>query len=176
MAQIIIVNAQIRQAKHADVAPLVNERCDVLLLGSMLSPKSAEARFYYAHPQNRFWRVLAAVLNCEPSDDNEKRAQLALSHGVALWDVISECDIVGASDSTIKNVIYNDIDGLLKAYPRITRVFTTGGKAHELLLKYNKTVKNPIIAAATRLPSTSPLNCAATLDALISAYSAITQK
>lgn len=168
--------AQIRKATHRDVAPLINEQCDVLLLGSILSPKSAEARFYYAHPQNRFWRVLAAVLNSRPCDTQQERAELALSHGIALWDVISECDIIGASDSSIKNVVYNDIDGLLKSHPRIKRVFSTGGKAHELLLKYNKTVCNPVIAAAVRLPSTSPLNCATSLEALIEAYSVILQK
>lgn len=167
------MNSQLRKAKHADVAPLVNEQCDVLLLGSMLSPKSAEVKFYYAHPQNRFWRVLAAILDSEPCFTTQERATLALSHGIALWDVISECDIIGASDSSIKNVVYNDIDGLLKSHPRITRVFTTGGKAHELLMKYNKTVRNPVISSAIRLPSTSPLNCTTSFDALVKAYSVI---
>ncbi|MDE7463754.1 MAG: DNA-deoxyinosine glycosylase, partial [Clostridiales bacterium] len=92
---------------------------------------------------------------------------------IALWDVLESCDIIGAIDSSIRNVVYNDIAGLLNAYPNITRVYTTGGKAHELLLKYNKSITNPIIAAASRLPSTSPLNCAARSDDLIAAYSVL---
>lgn len=168
--------AKIRKADHSHVAPLINERCDTLLLGSMLSPKSAEQAFYYAHPQNRFWRVLAAVFDCAPCDSNQCRAELALSHGVALWDVLAACDIAGAADSTIQNYVYNDIVGLLSRYPGITRIFTTGGKAHELLMKYNRTANNPIISAAKRLPSTSPLNCAASFDELVKAYSSILSK
>lgn len=170
------MNVTIRKATHQGVAPLIIEQCDALLLGSMLSPKSAEARFYYAHPQNRFWPVLAAVFGERQPTTSDERAAFALEHKIALWDVLSECDIVGAADSTIKNAKFNDIDGLLKAYPNITRVFTTGGKAHELLLKYNKTVDNPIIKNAVRLPSTSSLNCAASLEQLIAAYDIIKQK
>lgn len=166
-------NNNLRHARHDNVPPLIDENCTVLVLGSMLSPKSAQAAFYYAHPQNRFWRVLAALFGEQYSTENETRAQLALSHHIALWDVISSCDIIGATDSTITNVVYNDIDGLLKRYPHITRTFTTGGKAHELLMRYNKEIKNPIISSAVRLPSTSPLNCATKMEDLIAAYSVI---
>lgn len=164
---------KLRKARHDNVAPLINDSCSTLILGTMLSPKSAELGFYYAHPQNRFWRVLAAVFECEPCDDTNARSELALSHGIALWDVIAACDIVGASDNTIKNVEYNDIAGLLENYPRIKRIFTTGKKAYELLEKYNRSKNNPIISEAIGLPSTSPLNCATNLDALVAAYSVI---
>ncbi|MDE6201202.1 MAG: DNA-deoxyinosine glycosylase [Clostridiales bacterium] len=163
----------IRHATHDNVPPLIDENSTVLILGSMLSPKSAQAAFYYAHPQNRFWRVLFALFDCEYSTDKETRIQLALSHRVALWDVINSCNIVGASDNTITDVVYNDIDGLLARYPVVTRIFTTGGKAHELLMRYNRNINNPIISAATRLPSTSPQNCKVSLDKLIAAYSVI---
>lgn len=163
----------IRDARHDNVPPLIDENCTVLMLGSMLSPKSAQAEFYYAHPQNRFWRVLAVLFGCECPIDRTARANLALSHHIALWDVIASCDIVGAADNTITKVVYNDIVGLLNKYPRITRIFTTGGKAHELLMRYNKGVKNPVISAAVRLPSTSPLNCATKIDHLVAAYSVI---
>ena len=166
-------NNNLRHARHDNVPPLIDENCTVLMLGSMLSPKSAQAAFYYAHPQNRFWRVLAALFGEQYPTDKAAQAKLALAHHIALWDVIYSCDIVGAADSTITNVVYNDIDGLLKRYPNITRVFTTGGKAHELLMRYNKNVKNPIISSAVRLPSTSPLNCAIKPDKLIAAYSVI---
>lgn len=166
-------NNNIRHAMHDNVPPIIDENSNVLVLGSMLSPKSAQAAFYYAHPQNRFWRVLSAVLGCDCPSDNQAKARLALSHRIALWDVIASCDIVGASDSTITNVVYNDICGLLLRYPNISRIYTTGGKAHELLLRYNQTENNPIIANAIRLPSTSPQNCKIKLDELIAEYSAI---
>ncbi|MCH5163190.1 MAG: DNA-deoxyinosine glycosylase [Clostridiales bacterium] len=165
----------IRHATHGEVPPIVDFNSKVLVLGSMLSPKSSEARFYYAHPQNRFWQVLSAVLNAPLCAGNDDRKKLALTHGIALWDVIDSCDIVGANDSTIKNVVYNDIVGLLNKHENIVKVFTTGGKAHELLLRYNRQHNNKHIAAATRLPSTSPLNCAAKLDDLIEAYKVINE-
>ena len=166
---------EIRKADHSSVPPLIDGNSDTLVLGSMLSPKSAQARFYYAHPQNRFWRVLAAVFDeSTPASITDKKT-LALSHRIALWDVIGSCDIVGASDSTIKNVKYNDIIGLLDKYKSITRIFTTGGKAHELLLKYNAEYKNPLIEKSIRLPSTSPQNCRLSFDELLSAYSFLRQ-
>ena len=164
---------EIRKASHADVPPLVDSNSRVLVLGSMLSPKSAQARFYYAHPQNRFWRVIAAVL-CKPVPSTVlEQGELALNGGIALWDVIAECDILGADDSTIENVVFNDIAGLLDTHPNITRVFATGGKAFKLLGKYNKQHNHPIISDAVALPSTSPRNCKMSLDMLISAYSVI---
>lgn len=163
----------LRHAVHDDVPPLVDENSKVLLLGSMLSPKSAEARFYYAHPQNRFWRVLAALFDEPLPTDNEARARLALSHGIALWDVVGSCDIVGALDSTIKNVVYNDVKKLTERYPSIGRIYATGGKAHSLLMKYAETAGSPVISAAERLPSTSPQNFGFSLDKLVAEYSVI---
>ena len=164
---------QQRNANHGDVPPLINENSRVLMLGSMLSPKSQEAHFYYAHPQNRFWRVLFSLFGEPYSTDTDAQSALALDHGIALWDVLESCTIVGASDATISNVKYNDIAGLLSSHPKIEKVFTTGGKAHELLMRYAKTVDCPILTNAVKLPSTSPLNCAASLDKLIDAYSLI---
>lgn len=165
---------EIRKATHAEVPPLVTKDCHTLVLGSMLSPKSAQAKFYYAHPQNKFWRVLTALFGCDrmPQTSSE-RAQLVLSHGIALWDVVASCDIEGASDSTIKNVVYNDIVKLLDDYPKITRIFTTGKKAFELLTKYNDIHNNPIISKAVCLPSTSPQNFKTSFDELVAAYNAI---
>ena len=162
-----------RHATHNTVPPLVDTLSHTLVLGSMLSVKSAEAKFYYAHPQNRFWRVLSSVFGVPfPKTVNDKKF-LAKYYGIALWDVIESCDIVGSSDSSIKNVKYNDIVKLLSDYPRITRVFTTGKKAAELLKKYNADYNNPILLKATALPSPSPLNCATKFDALVEAYSVL---
>lgn len=161
---------------HKDVPPLIDGHSHTLVLGSMLSPKSAEESFYYAHPQNRFWRVLARLFDSDLCTTNISRAQLALNNGIALWDVIESCDIIGASDSSIKNVVYNDIDGLLKRYTNVTRVFTTGAKAYSLLQKYNKSVNNPIISKAVPLPSTSPRNCKMSLYELVEVYGIISKK
>lgn len=165
--------SELRHAVHDGVPPLVDSNSKVLVLGTMLSPKSVEAGFYYAHPQNRFWRVLSNVFDAPFAADTDSRKKLALDSGVALWDVIKSCDIVGAADSTIKNVVYNDIDGLLKIYPKIQRVFATGGTAYRLLLKYNRSINNPIIQNAVKLPSTSPLNCATSFEKLVAEYSVI---
>ena len=117
--------------------------------------------------------MLAALFNEPLPTDNDKRAQLALSHGVALWDVIRSCDIVGALDNTIKNVVYNDVKDITERYPSIKRIYATGAKAHALLMKYAETAGSPVVSAAVRLPSTSPQNFGYSLDRLVAEYSVI---
>lgn len=168
-------NKTVRHARHDGVPPIIDDACDTLVLGSILSPKSEQAAFYYAHPQNRFWRVLSAIFETDYPTDKDKRAKLALDNGIALWDVVAACDIAGASDNTITNVVFNDIAGLLLTYPNINRIFTTGGKAHELLMRYNASHNIDIISRAVRLPSTSPQNCKIGLNELIAAYTEIKQ-
>ena len=103
------------------IPPLYDRYSRVLLLGSIPSPKSREVGFFYGHPQNRFWRVLAAVLGEEmPQTIDEKRA-MCLKHHVALWDTIARCDIVGASDTSIRNAVPNDIGKLVRE-SEITRI------------------------------------------------------
>ena len=110
------------------IPPLYDSHSRVLLLGSIPSPKSREIGFFYGHPQNRFWRVLAAVLGEEvPQTIDEKRA-MCLKHHVALWDTIARCDIAGASDTSIRNAEPNDIGKLVRE-SEITRIFATGGRA-----------------------------------------------
>lgn len=164
--------SNLRHADHSRVPPIINKECHTLILGSMLSPKSEQASFYYAHPQNRFWRVISAVFDSEVPQSNVDKTALVLSHGIALWDVLKSCTILGASDSTICDVEFNDIAGLIRN-TGITRIFTTGTKAHTLLEQYNRSIDDPIIASAIRLPSTSPQNCKLKLSDLITAYSAI---
>ena len=167
---------EIRKASHLDVSPHIDSNSHTLILGSMLSPKSAQEKFYYAHPQNRFWKILSTVFNNDRQPKTiEERKQLALSNGLALWDVVKTCDIIGASDSTIKNVIFNDINELLKKYPKINRVFTTGKKAHELLHKYNLNINNPLISKAICLPSTSPQNFKIGISEIVNAYAILTR-
>ena len=151
------------------IEPVFDAESRVLILGTMPSPKSREVQFYYGHPQNRFWRVLAAVLGEElPQSVPEKKAML-LRHQIALWDVLAECEITGASDSSIRNPVANDLSVILDHAP-VQAVFTTGATAWKL---YTRLQKPHTGIEAVRLPSTSPANCAVKMEALTEAYKAI---
>ncbi len=151
------------------IEPVFDAESRVLILGTMPSPKSREVQFYYGHPQNRFWRVLAAVLGEElPQSVPEKKAML-LRHRIALWDVLAECEITGASDSSIRNPVANDLSVILDHAP-VQAVFTTGATAWKL---YTRLQKPHTGIEAVRLPSTSPANCAVKMEALTEAYKAI---
>lgn len=151
------------------IPPLYDSHSRVLLLGSIPSPKSREAGFYYAHPQNRFWRVLAAVLGEEVPQTIEEKRAMCLKHHVALWDTIARCDIAGASDTSIRNAVPNDIGKLVRE-SEITRIFATGGKSAEL---YRKLIEPQLHIPIMQLPSTSPANAAWSLERLIEAYRVI---
>lgn len=145
---------------------LFDANSEVLLLGSIPSPKSREQGFYYGHPQNRFWKVLASVLNEPlPTTIDEKRSML-LKHHIALWDVLDSCTIIGASDTSIEDVVPNDIASLL-AKTKIKRIFCTGAAAHKL---YEKYCEKATSIKAIKLPSTSPANCAVKFEKLVEAY------
>lgn len=151
------------------IEPVFDAESRVLILGTMPSPKSREVQFYYGHPQNRFWRVLAAVLGEElPQSVPEKKAML-LRRRIALWDVLAECEITGASDSSIRNPVANDLSVILGHAP-VQAVFTTGATAWKL---YTRLQKPHTGIEAVRLPSTSPANCAVKMEALTEAYKAI---
>lgn len=151
------------------IPPLYDRYSRVLLLGSIPSPKSREIGFFYGHPQNRFWRVLAAVLGEEVPQTIEDKRAMCLKHHVALWDTIARCDIVGASDTSIRNAEPNDIGKLVRE-SEITRIFATGGKSAEL---YRKLIEPTLHIPITQLPSTSPANAAWPLERLIEAYRVI---
>lgn len=137
-------------------APVFDARSEVLILGSFPSVKSRENQFYYGHPRNRFWSVLAEICQVQaPVTIEEKRAFL-LGHRIAVWDVIASCDIAGSADSSIRNVEGNDMDVILKK-AQIRRIFANGDTAYKLFGKYCRQEGQP---AAERLPSTSPANAA----------------
>lgn len=152
-----------------ELAPLYDERSRVLILGTMPSPKSREAGFYYMHPQNRFWKILAEVLGEHFPRTIAERRELCLRHNIALWDVLASCEINGASDSSIKSAVPNDIPALLKKCP-ITAVFTTGKKAHELYRRFF-----PELISDICLPSSSPANRAVSEEKMSEEYRAIAQ-
>lgn len=151
------------------IPPLYDSHSRVLLLGSIPSPKSREVGFFYGHPQNRFWRVLAAVLGEAVPQTIEAKRAMCLAHHVALWDTIARCDIAGASDTSIRNAVPNDIGKLVRE-SEITRIFATGGKSAEL---YRKLIEPTLHIPITQLPSTSPANAAWSLERLIEAYRVI---
>ena len=146
--------------------PVYDENSKVLVLGSFPSVKSREQGFYYGHPQNRFWKVLAAVCGCEvPKTIEEKKAMLLTNH-IAIWDVIDSCDIIGSSDSSIKNVVPADIAGMLPK-TNITRIFANGKTAGNLYKKFSEESTG---LPAVVLPSTSPANAACSLEKLIEVW------
>ena len=138
----------------------------VLVLGTLPSVKSREQRFYYAHPRNRFWQVLAAVFGESVPCGVEEKTALLLRNGVALWDVVRECDIRRSADSSIRNAVPNDIRPIL-ADAQIRAVCANGAAAKAL---YDRLLLPQTGREAIRLPSTSPANAAASLDALIEAW------
>lgn len=149
--------------------PLFNKESRVLILGTFPSVKSREGRFFYHHPQNRFWKVIAAITGSpEPKTIEEKKA-IILDNNIALWDVVLKCWIHGSSDSSIRNVVPSDLDIILDNAP-IERIYANGGTAYKLYMKhsYNKTGRMII-----KLPSTSPANAAWSLDRLIDQWEVI---
>ena len=148
------------------IDPVFNEHSRVLILGSFPSVKSREAEFFYGHPQNRFWKVLAAVFHRPvPATVEEKRA-LLLEEGVALWDVIASCEIRGSSDSSIKNAVPNDLTPIFEtAY--IEAIYVNGKTAEKYYKKYLLPVTG---REAVVLPSTSPANAAWNLERLVEAW------
>ena len=150
-----------------NIAPLYDEKSQILILGSFPSVKSREAAFFYAHPQNRFWRVMAYVLGCPvPVSVEEKKAMLHGGH-VALWDTIASCTITGSSDASIRDAVPNDLNEILKAAP-IRLIFTNGGTSHRVYRKYQY---RQLGRADICLPSTSPANARCSLDALKDTWS-----
>ena len=147
---------------HHTSEPVYDENSRILILGSFPSVKSRENHFYYGHPQNRFWKVLASILEeAVPETIEEKKAML-LNHHIAIWDVIESCTILGSSDTSIKDVVVNDFTEILQN-SKIEKIFVNGTKAYEL---YHKYAEKKTGIKAVRLPSTSPANAAWKLDGL----------
>lgn len=146
--------------------PVYDEHSRILILGSFPSIKSREQQFYYGHPQNRFWKVTAGVCGETVPETIEEKKSFLLRNHIAVWDVIESCDIVGSSDSSIKNVIANDMDVILHV-ANIRAIYANGDKAYQLFLKYCKKEGQPEIY---KLPSTSPANAAWNVERLITAW------
>lgn len=145
------------------IPPLYSKDSRILILGSFPSVKSREGEFFYHHPQNRFWRVLAEVCREQPPTTIEDKKELLLRHWIAVWDVIQSCEITGSSDSSIKNVIPNDLSYVLEHAP-IRQIFVNGNTAYKLYQKY---IYPKCGKTAIKLPSTSPANAACKYEELL---------
>ena len=157
-----------KEIVHA-ISPIYDENSKILILGTMPSPKSREAGFYYSHPQNRFWKTIAEVLGREEPATIEEKKILLYDNGIALWDVLASCKIAGAADGSIKDVVVNDFTVLFETAD-IKAVFTTGKKATDL---YRRHCEEKYKRCPIYLPSTSPANCRMSQQELTSAYGII---
>lgn len=145
------------------IKPLFNRRSEILILGSFPSVKSREEGFFYGHPQNRFWRVMARICDVPVPKNIEEKTNLILKNRFALWDVIHSCEIEGSADSTIKNVVPNDLSSILDT-ANIKKIFVNGKKAESLYKKY---LEKQTGIKTVCLPSTSPANASWSEDRLV---------
>lgn len=145
------------------IAPLYDERSKILVLGSFPSVKSREQKFFYGHPQNRFWPLWALLFSEDCPKTVEEKRDFALHHHIAMWDVLASCTISGSADSTIKNVTANDIRPILETAD-IKNIFVNGKTAEKYYIKYILPVTG---REAVCLPSTSPANAAYSLERLV---------
>lgn len=157
-----------KRIKHT-FEPIFNKDSKILILGSLPSVKSREEGFYYGHPQNRFWSVLSSIYNLEIPKTVDEKIKMLINNNIAIWDVIESCDIIGSSDSSIKNVIPADLSKILNNN-KIQNIYANGKTASKLYKKYSE--KNTGIKII-ELPSTSPANATYTLDRLIEAWKVI---
>lgn len=151
--------------KHP-IAPIYDENSKIVVLGSFPSVKSREQQFFYGHPQNRFWRVMAGVLEEETPDTIEEKKDFLIRNHIAVWDVIASCEIVGSSDASITNVVPNDLTPILECAD-IRQIYCNGSKSYELYCKY---LEPELGRKAWKLPSTSPANAAWSLEKLVRAW------
>ena len=152
-----------------NIPAVFDENSRILILGSFPSVKSREGEFFYHHPQNRFWKVLAAVFGDDIPKSIEDKKSFLRKHNIALWDVIKRCELTGSDDSSIRNAEINELDIIFENC-NIENIYVNGGKAYELYMKYclPKYGLN-----AVKLPSTSPANASFSLEKLIEKWSVI---
>ena len=154
------------------IPPIYDEKSKILILGSFPSVKSREVNFFYGHPQNRFWKVTSAVFEDDTPHTVEEKKTFLLRNRIAVWDVIGSCDIKGSSDSSIKNVVANDLSVILDKAD-IRHIYINGRTAYKYYRRYaEKEIGRPAIF----LPSTSPANAAWSVERLTEAWSCIREE
>lgn len=157
-----------QQVRH-EFEPVYDQNSRILILGSFPSVKSREQQFYYGHPQNRFWKVIAGLTGYPVPVTIEEKKKMLLENHIAIWDVIAECEIIGSSDSSIRNVVPAELEQILKA-ANIEKIYANGGTAKKLFEKFQKKKCGREIIG---LPSTSPANAAFSLERLLKEWKCI---
>ncbi len=142
--------------------PVYDAHSRILILGSFPSVRSREEGFYYGHPRNRFWRLLALCFEESVPETVEEKRQFLLRHNIALWDALASCEIIGSSDSSIRAAVPNDVGRIVSAAP-IGRILCNGATAGKLCLRYCGC--EPVV-----LPSTSPANASWSMERLCGAW------
>ena len=161
-----------RKVVNHPFPPFVPEGAKILILGSIPSVVSRKEGFYYMHPTNRFWKVLACLYVEEVPETIEEKKAFLTRHQIALWDVIASCQIHGSSDASITDVQVNDIQSLLDTTP-IKRIFVTGKRAYDLYQRY---LYPQLRQEAILLPSPSSANATCSFSRLAQAYSVIREE
>ena len=157
-----------QQVRH-EFEPVYDQNSRILILGSFPSVKSREQQFYYGHPQNRFWKVIAGLTGYPVPVTIEEKKKMLLENHIAIWDVIAECEIIGSSDSSIRNVVPAELEQILEA-ANIEKIYANGGTAKKLFEKFQKKKCGREISG---LPSTSPANAAFSLERLLREWKCI---
>lgn len=139
--------------RFAGFAPVWFENSRVLILGSFPSVMSRKVGFYYGNPQNRFWRTVCGFFGEEIPPDVAGKTAFLKRRGLALWDVVEDCEIVGSADSSIRNESVADVAALVEK-SNVEAVFCNGGKSYAVLEKQFP----QLLSITTKLPSTSPAN------------------
>ena len=151
------------------IPPTYYQNSRILILGSFPSVKSREMMYFYGHPQNRFWKVLAALFHEEVPMTVPERHAFLLRQRIAVWDSIGSCSITGSSDSSIRDVVPNDLTPILSSAP-IEAIYCNGRKSWEM---YHRYIEPDTGIEAVCLPSTSPANAACRLEDLILSWKVI---
>ncbi len=154
------------------IFPVYDEHSRILILGSFPSVRSREVGFFYGHPRNRFWPLLAALFQESIPDSTEEKIDFLLTHHIALWDVVASCDIHGSADSTLKNAIPNDLSVILRI-ANIRQIFVNGKTAAHY---YSRLIEPITGMSAITLPSTSPANASCHFDELMVKWHIILDK
>lgn len=160
-----------REFQSHTFEPVFNQNSKILILGTFPSVKSRENNFYYGHPQNRFWSVLAEILETETPLTIPQKKKMLLENDIAIWDVVSSCEIANSADVSIKNVVPNDLSQILQSAP-IKSVYANGKTAEKL---YNKYIREKTGKEIIALPSTSPANAAFSRQKLVTAWKIINE-
>ena len=158
-----------RQKIIHPIPPLYDKDSKILILGSFPSVKSREEAFFYGHKQNRFWKLLAGILSEKKPETVEEKKDFLHRNCIAVWDVIHSCDIIGSSDSSIRNVVPNDLSEILESAD-IRQIYCNGAKSYEYYRKYQEKETG---RKAKKLPSTSPANAVFSIEILTNEWKEI---